>query len=460
MKFVFTSAGLLALGAASLHAYDPEMTRQKTGQPFSVAATVRGFYDDNVTTSPDKFVRVDRDSDGNIIRRRSFDPRQDSFGVEVSPSAHLNLPMEQTYVSLGYIYSLRWYENRPNSSIDQSHEFNGKLRHQFGPRQDIGVSDTFVLTSEPTVAERFGIITAPTKTRSRSDVMHNTGAIDHNIGLTRLFGLSLGYVNNWYDYEQEGAGSRSALLDRIEHLWRADARYMVNPKLVALIGYSFQWATYTGDEFLLPTATRANLAAQREMADSRAERRALSRSLELMSDDRNSYSHFMYVGADYDLTAKLRASARVGAQFTDYYNNGESSVNPYADASLTYVYWPGDSVEVGVRHARNATDVSAVDTKGQPTLDAETTAVYLQVMHQITHQLVGSLIVQYQTSEFNDGANDGRTDDLYLIGVNLTYNFNRHFSAEVGYNYDFLCSDLKGRGYERNRFYVGFRATY
>ena len=149
MKHVLTSAGLLALGAAALHAYDPEMTRQKTGRPWSVAATVRGFYDDNVATSIDGL-------------------EQDSFGFEVTPSAHLNLPMEQTFISLGYAYTFRWYDDRDPNDTDQAHEFNGKLRHQFSPRHDLGVDDTFVLTSEPTIADQGNIITAPTKLRTAS----------------------------------------------------------------------------------------------------------------------------------------------------------------------------------------------------------------------------------------------------------------------------------------------------
>ena len=227
MKHVLTSAGLLALGAAALHAYDPEMTRQKTGRPWSVSATVRGFYGDNVVTSVDG-------------------AEQDSYGLEVRPSAHLNLPLEQTFISLGYTYAFRWFEDREPHDTDQAHEFTGKLRHQFSPRHDLGIDDTFVLTSEPSVVDSGGIITAPTRLRTKADVMHNRGAIEDNIGLTQKFGLSFGYVNNWYDYEQENLpggplafGSRSALLDRMEHLFRVDARYTVNPSLVALIGFIF-----------------------------------------------------------------------------------------------------------------------------------------------------------------------------------------------------------------------------
>jgi hypothetical protein len=452
MKQVFTSVGIMALGAASLYAYDPEMTRQLSGRPWTVAATIRGFYDDNVTTSPNHtFIPAIKDVDGNVlVPGKRVEARHDSFGLEVSPSAHLNLPMEQTFISLGYIYSLRWYQDREPNDIDQSHEFNAKLRHQFSPRHDISLNESFVWTSEPTVAERFGIITSPVRTRTESDILHNRASIDYNAGLSQRVSLGIGYNNDWYDYEQDGDGSRSALLDRLDHLIHLDARYQFNPSLVGLIGYSFRLTTYTGDELLYTAPQRNDLLA-----------RGISRRLaEQMSDARDSIGHYVYVGADYDLTAKLRATARVGGQFTDYSEADECSVSPYADASLTYVFLPRSSVTVGVRHDRNSTDIVSPDGKGRPTLDAESTVAYLQVIHQITSKLNASFLGQYQTSEFNDGHSDGDVEDLILLGVNFGYSFNRHFSAEAGYNYDILSSDVMGRNYHRNRVYLGVRATY
>jgi hypothetical protein len=47
-----------------------------------------------------------------------------------------------------------------------------------------------------------------------------------------------------------------------------------------------------------------------------------------------------------------------------------------------------------------------------------------------------------------------------LVGLNLQYRFTPNFSAEVGYNYDDLHSDLPGRTYDRNRIYVGVTGSY
>lgn len=426
MKQALTSAGVLALGAVSLCAYDPEMTRQSSGGPFTLSGTVRGFYDDNITTSPTDATR------------------EESFGFQVVPAIHVNLPFEQTFLSLGYVYTLSWYDNREPHNIDQAHEFNARLRHAFSPRHKIGVDDSFVYTSEPSVADKSnGIITTPLRTKS--SVYHNYGNIDYTVGLTKTLGLSLGYANHWYDYTDDGDLSRSALLDRIEHLIRVDGRYQFSPKLVGVLGYSFGFTTFTDDE-LITTDNPKTPQVEKP----------------LKSDARDSRSHYVYAGVDYDITAKLQTSIRLGGQFTEYPDLDESSANPYADVSLGYRINPGTSIKAGVRHARNATDVASVDGQGRPTMDAETTAVYAEFSHQITRQLLLSLNGQFQRSEFNFGENDGQREYLWLAGVNLEYTFNRHWSAEIGYNYDELVSRVEpaDRGYDRNRVYVGVTARY
>jgi hypothetical protein len=365
------------------------------------------------------------------------------------------LALEQTFIRAGYVYSLRYFEDRDPHKTDQSHEFNLLLRHIFSPRHDISLSDSFSYSQEPTVTDRFGIVTAPTRTDS--SVFRNRGAIDYNISLTRVLGLGLGYVNTWYDYDSPNVeGSRSALLDRLEHSIRGDVRYQVNPSLVALVGYTFGFTDYTGNQFIYagrvnPFATSAQFVMPK-------------------SDIRNSYSHYLYAGVDHDFSHKLRASLRLGGQFVDYYNADESDLTPYADASLTYLYYRDSSVQLGVRHNRNSTDVAVSDrSKGRPTLDQETTAVYGQVIHRFTERFTGSVLGQAQFSTFTGGGADNQGENLYLLGVNFEYRINYHWSVEAGYNYDLLDSEpiiqpdntrKDNRSYDRNRVYVGVRATY
>src|SRR5205807_9964209 len=92
MKKIFASVGLVALSASGLKAAlipgldDPN-------KPWSVAATLRGFYDDNRATAP---------SDSGA--------KQGSFGFEISPSVSIDLRWEPTTLRAWYVYSYKWYE--------------------------------------------------------------------------------------------------------------------------------------------------------------------------------------------------------------------------------------------------------------------------------------------------------------------------------------------------------------
>jgi hypothetical protein len=339
----------------------------------------------------------------------------------------------------GYIYSLRWYEDR-DTSTDHTHEFLAALRHAFSPRHEIRVADSFVIADEPKVVDDVGIITVPTRTEN--DVFRNRGTIDYDLMLTQVLGIGLGYANTWYDYEQEnlpgGFGSRSALLDRLEHLFRADLRWQVNPGLVGLIGYQLGINDYTGDDTIFFDP--------------------LGRPVE--SDERNNIAHYVYVGADHDFNPGLRGSLRVGYQYTDYTEADDSQSNPFLDGALTWAFLPSSSLQVGIRHTRNATDIATPDARGRATLDQESTAGYAKVSHRITRDLTGSLLGQVQHSTWEGGAVDGDHETIYLVGLNLEYRINHHLAVETGYNFDRLSSEIPDRTYNRNRVYVGLRASY
>src|ERR1039457_6400243 len=102
MKRIVASVSLVAVGASSLQAaLLPGMTTE-SGKPWTVSATLRGFYDDNINTFPDNFQVAHRGS----------------AGFEVNPSLKFSFPMEQTSISFSYDYSLKYYENRPLFNTD------------------------------------------------------------------------------------------------------------------------------------------------------------------------------------------------------------------------------------------------------------------------------------------------------------------------------------------------------
>lgn len=411
MKKIITSASLMAIGALSVQAaYAPGLSATERTKPWSVSATLRGFYDDNYATRP------------------SGPLKRDSFGVEISPSVSLNFPLERTLISAGYTYGARWYEDREDDQWDQSHLANFKLNHAFTEDYKLDIFETFVVAQEPELVD-------PNNNdlmRSEGNNIRNTAGINFDARLSRLFSVLVGYSNNIFDYEEDGDGSYSAYLDRMEHMITANLRWHVKPETIAILGYQYGIVDQTSNDRVVVNGVLYDATV------------------------RDNNSHYVYIGVDQTFTPQLNAAVRLGVQYTTYPDAPASvddeSLTPYADASLTYTYTKNSYVQVGIKNSRSANDIAS--------LDSEILTMYASVTHQFTAKLKGSLIGQYQLSSFNQGPYDGENDNYYGVGANLGYQFNQYFGADLGYNYDQIDSDVDGRGYSRNRVYLGVRASY
>jgi hypothetical protein len=235
-------------------------------------------------------------------------------------------------------------------------------------------------------------------------------------------------------------GSYSGLLDRIENTPHIDLRWQMQPQTVGILGYQYRMADYTADQPIAGGGTGPVL----------------------YSDARNSRAHYGYLGVEHNFRPDLTGKLKAGASFADYYNDpsSENGITPYMSGSIVYAYAEGSSLEVGVSYDRSSTDLTGYNGTGDLTQDANAGTIFASLRHRITPKLFGSIIGQFQNSIYNGGSLDGEMEQFYIIGVNLEYQFNRNLSAHVGYNYDFLSSDMPFREFDRNRVYLGMTARY
>jgi hypothetical protein len=263
---------------------------------------------------------------------------------------------------------------------------------------------------------------------------------------TRQFSTALTYGNSFYDYESSGgnftAPSYAGLLNRVEQTIGLDFEWHISTTTTALIGYKFGLVNFTGNEQIAQNTTIPTMPFY-------------------YSDSRDNRSQYGYVGVQHALLDNLKATANVGVQYTEYYNDpsATSSLGPYADASLIYTYASGSYAQLGVSESRNATDTVQVDSQGHITQDQESTVVYASINHPLTPKLLASLLGHYQYSIFHNGQFNSQSAEFYNAGFNLSYAFNRHFSSDVGYNFDWYTTPVSGQGYTRNRVYMGVTAT-
>ncbi|HTD87396.1 MAG TPA: hypothetical protein VK850_12530, partial [Candidatus Binatia bacterium] len=159
MKKLIASASLVALSATGLKAqYAPGLSRMETSKPWSISASLRGFYDDNYFAQPKNL------SDSSV-------------GFELRPRIAFNLPGEQTYFGGSYTYSMKYYEARGDDPMDHTHEVDLKLDHRFSERLKLALNESFVYAQEPEVVEGGGGSTLTTF-RSDADVMRNRASAE------------------------------------------------------------------------------------------------------------------------------------------------------------------------------------------------------------------------------------------------------------------------------------------
>src|SRR4029077_21169332 len=98
MKKIVASVGLVALGASGLYSTPIPGLTEEGGKNWSVAATLRGFYDYNISTA------------------RSGPRKHDAIRIEISHSVNYGIQWQQTQLALGYVYFFKYYDPQPAGS--------------------------------------------------------------------------------------------------------------------------------------------------------------------------------------------------------------------------------------------------------------------------------------------------------------------------------------------------------
>ena len=179
-----------------------QMTPLETSKPWSLSASVRGFYDDNFLTVPKSYPLLL--PNGQVVTGHPYG----SWGTDFSPAAAVNHAAENTVVSASYVYDLQWFAQsvpQQSDTLNQTHQFNGSLQHEFSDRYKLSLVESFVVAQEPTVlapstGQQAGVIATPLRV-SGSNVRNN-GQIDFTAQLTKLFDVHVGYGNTVYAYQQ------------------------------------------------------------------------------------------------------------------------------------------------------------------------------------------------------------------------------------------------------------------
>jgi len=403
------------------------LTTQEQSKWWVVSGSLRGFYDDNSLNAPDA-------------------QAEPSTGFEIHPGISLNFPMERTLFHASYDLTLNYYIDRPSSKLDQSHIFDTRLNHRFTERYDVNVEDSFVYSDEPTVLAPGGTAVDTVVRRGDSSGLRNSALIDFSGKMTPVIGTVVGYKNNLRNYNQTGTGSYSALFDSVQNLFHVDVQWFHSETTIYFTGYQYGFINYTSSD---PIGLGFDPSVPGHGG----------LPVPIYPDSKNNHSHYFYVGAKREFSKQLTGAARVGGQYTDYYNANDSSLSPYVDLKANYNYLPDSSAQMGLNVQRIPADVG-IGSDGELTLDSLAGTFYTSINHRFTYHFSGAVYLSYQKTIYNGGIYDGKSSDYLTIDSRVDYKLRENLFLDLGYVWYLFASTVPSSDFRRNRVYLGIRATY
>lgn len=367
---------------------------------FAFGVTIREGYDSNVNTS-------------------EKDP-VDSFISTIGPDLHFAWSSPTTDVAVHYVYWATYYEHRPGgNSFDQSHDFTFDVSHEFSPRFRVNMVDQFTPGFEPELDEG--------NTQRQGDYITNRLMVNTAYTLGGRWEMPVTFNHYYTDYLDSEV---SEVMDRQSFTGHVGLRYNWRPQTRFGFGVWHEVNSYQGV-------------------------------------NRNSRSEGVDFTVNHAFTPRLSMDLSAGASARFFEEQGETEFNPEIRVGFNYAMSPR-TVFTGQFTART------MPTEVVQYLQQRSYVFMLGVAHQFTSRLTAGANVLYMPTEYDKimrtpskelpfgtppGTQDGH-EDTVSTGVNLSYQFNLHWRAELGATYSTVSSDFGGRSYDRGMGYIQTRIGF
>lgn len=305
-----------------------------------------------------------------------------------------------------------YFDAGASRETDFNFVFNSAWSYKVTPRLTINTSTYLVYQSQPD----FSIVGLVD--RRSGDYLYISSSYGLTYQWSRRFSTVTSYKPILIRYIDEPFATQQ---DRSEHYFAQEFRFLLQPTLTLVGEYRFGYIDYS------------DIAL-----DSRA--------------------HYVVAGIDATLSPRLKMGFRLGGEWRDYVQNGRGDYSgPYAEGTISYDYQRNSNISLLLRYGIEQTDVVGSTNRSSFRLG-------INLRHQFTPRIGGYASFYYTRSNY-EGSRVGFTtgdfsDSVYDVAVGLRYAINRNWSVEVGYLHTTVDSDILGRGYDRNRVFVGGRFSF
>lgn len=343
--------------------------------------------------------------DSNVNQTSSDE--KDSFYASGSIEAQYNTGDRRTAFSVGASYSPRYYFDAPEGTdeFQNSANLNFSLQHKINPRLTLNDNLYFAYEFEP----NFEIGTSAA--RRADPYLYGSNSISLSYAWTRRFSTVTSYTFAGIDYQDDASAETQ---NYYQHLISEELRYAFTKTTTGALTYRFATATYN-----------------------------------------NNYgdydSNYILAGLDHSFSRKSYGSFRVGAEFRDRDNGGEST-SPYFEGSYSYTVAKHTALRWYGRFGYDDSDVQGSDER-------TSFRTGLSAQQQFTARLAGNLGVNYVHDEF-DFSDSSYNNDIVALSVGLDYQFYRNLILNAGYSFTTCSSGNEFSEYDRHTVSVGVTARF
>jgi hypothetical protein len=377
--------------------------------PFRVTVTVRGGYDDNITTSSGS-------GQGSGFINGSIGLTYD-FG---SPRTRFSLQMGGGVTD---------YFDRPNQSDPDYNAYLGlSLKHLFSPRLILNVSAYAAYQVEPDFSFGTGF------NRRSGNYFYTSDKFTLSYLWTPRFSTATSYTFGALLYDNTASSGVGSFENRIENTFGNEFRFLLWPTTTLVAEYRIQFIAY-------------------------------------QTNNSDATSQFILAGFDHSFSPQFSGSFRGGFQIRSLdstqvvqpifpflppqtvHTSGEST-SPYLEGTLNYAVGKKTSITWTNRYG-----IEEPDIPGQP--GRVTYRTGLQGKYDWTPRISSRLAIFYAHDDYSATTlSPAFVEDSIDVALSLRYAITRYLGVEVGYNHTEILSDVSLREYSRNRFYAGADFTF
>jgi hypothetical protein len=386
---------------------------------FRISVSVRGGYDDNLTTS-----KIDS---------------QASWFTNVGGGLTYQFGSPRTQLTLGTNVGFTYYFDQPgndlsNNGYEPNLNLTLSLTHKATPRLTLSAAVNAIYQAEPDFSLSLGV------NRRSGNYFYTQDRFSAAYVWAPRFSTTTSYTFGAIRYDDSSIG---LFEDRIEKTIGNEFKFLIWPTTSLVGEYRFELVNYDNEGSVIAPAV-FDIITGAKVAPA-------------MHLQRDSTSHLFLAGVDHRFSPRLSVSFRGGVQFRDSDEFGSRS-SPYFESTLSYALGKDTSVSWTNRYG-----IEESDTLLNPS--RKTVRTGLQLSHNLTPRISGSLTTYYENDDY-DGINRPPTvsapftEESFDAAIALRYAVTRYLGLDAGINHTEIWSDIPLRGYSRNRFWGGLSLSF